>query len=76
MVNVFSVTKGVTAICAARLIDEGKLDPNQLVSYYWPEYNCNGKGKPKLVIFYVTELACLDLKVEFPLVHFKIGTCL
>ncbi len=34
LVNVFSVTKGVTAICAARLIDEGKLDPNQLVSYY------------------------------------------
>ena len=43
LINVFSVTKGITAICVSRLIDQGKLDHNQKVSYYWPEYGCNGK---------------------------------
>jgi CubicO group peptidase (beta-lactamase class C family) len=43
LVNVFSVTKGVTAICAARLIEQGRLDLEQKVSHYWPEYGCNGK---------------------------------
>ena len=43
LVNVFSVTKGVTAICAARLIEQGRLDLVQKVSHYWPEYGCNGK---------------------------------
>ena len=43
LINVFSVTKGITAICVSKLIDEGKLDYNQKVSYYWPEYGCNGK---------------------------------
>ena len=27
LVNVFSVTKGVTATCISRLIDQGQLDP-------------------------------------------------
>ena len=43
LVNVFSVTKGVTAICAARLIEQGRLDLVQKVSHYWLEYGCNGK---------------------------------
>ena len=43
IVNVFSVTKGVTAICAAKLIEQGHLDLHQKVSHYWPEYGCNGK---------------------------------
>ena len=51
MVNVFSVTKGVTATCIARLIDQGKLDVNQKVSYYWPEYGCNGKEDTKVSDF-------------------------
>ncbi|HAZ80958.1 MAG TPA: serine hydrolase [Porticoccaceae bacterium] len=43
LVNVWSVTKGITAICAAQLIEQGRLDINQKVSFYWPEYGCNGK---------------------------------
>ena len=43
IVNVFSVTKGVTAVCVARLIEEGQIDVNEKVSHYWPEYGCNGK---------------------------------
>jgi CubicO group peptidase (beta-lactamase class C family) len=40
---VFSVTKGVAAICAVRLIEQGKLDLEQKVAHYWPEYGCHGK---------------------------------
>ena len=43
LVNVFSVTKGITATCISRLIDQGKLDPAEKVGHYWPEYSCNGK---------------------------------
>ena len=37
IVNTYSVTKGVTAICIAMLIDRGQLDVNKKVSDYWPE---------------------------------------
>jgi CubicO group peptidase (beta-lactamase class C family) len=40
---VFSCTKAATALCAHILIDQGKLNPNALVSDYWPEYAQNGK---------------------------------
>jgi len=40
---VFSCTKAATAICAHLLIDQGRLNPNALVSEYWPEYGQNGK---------------------------------
>lgn len=43
LVNVFSVTKGLVATCAARLIEQGKLDIQRPVSEYWPEYGCAGK---------------------------------
>ena len=53
LVNVFSVTKGITATCISRLIDQGKLDPAEKVGYYWPEYSCNGKEDTK-----VSDLLC------------------
>jgi len=40
---VFSCTKAATALCAHILIDQGKLDPNALVSQYWPEFAKHGK---------------------------------
>lgn len=43
LVNVFSVTKGITAICVLMLIDKGQIDINKKVSFYWPEYGSNGK---------------------------------
>ena len=39
LVNVWSVTKAVTGVCIAKLISENKLDVNNKVSYYWPEYD-------------------------------------
>jgi CubicO group peptidase (beta-lactamase class C family) len=43
LVNVYSTTKGVTAICAHRLAGEGKLDIDAPVARYWPEFAQAGK---------------------------------
>ena len=51
IVNTYSVTKGITAICVAMLIDRGHLDVNKKVSDYWPEYGCNGKENTKVIDF-------------------------
>ena len=40
---VYSSTKGVTSVCANRLIEEGRLDPDATVAQYWPEFAANGK---------------------------------
>jgi CubicO group peptidase (beta-lactamase class C family) len=43
VVLVFSTTKGATAVCANRLIEEGRLDPDAPVVEYWPEFGRAGK---------------------------------
>lgn len=43
MANVYSTTKGVTAICAHRLVDEGRLELDAPVARYWPEFAHAGK---------------------------------
>ena len=45
LVNVYSTTKGITSICAHRLVDQGKLDLDAPVSKYWPEFAQAGKEK-------------------------------
>jgi CubicO group peptidase (beta-lactamase class C family) len=40
---VFSTTKGATAICIAMLAQAGKLDYDEPVATYWPEFAANGK---------------------------------
>ncbi|MFD6269205.1 serine hydrolase domain-containing protein [Nocardia asteroides] len=43
LVNVFSVTKTMTALCALLLVDRGELDLDARVAAYWPEFAANGK---------------------------------
>ncbi|MEU9346021.1 serine hydrolase domain-containing protein [Streptomyces sp. NPDC048278] len=43
IVNVYSVTKTMTALCALVLIDRGRLDPDAPVARYWPEFAAAGK---------------------------------
>jgi CubicO group peptidase (beta-lactamase class C family) len=38
LVNVFSTTKGMAALCAHRLADRGALDLDAPVARYWPEF--------------------------------------
>ncbi len=44
VVLVYSSTKGVTAVCANRLIEQSRLDPHATVASYWPEFGVNGKN--------------------------------
>ncbi|HLW71649.1 MAG TPA: serine hydrolase domain-containing protein [Candidatus Binataceae bacterium] len=44
LVNVWSTTKGLCAMCAHRLADQGKLDFDAPVAKYWPEFAQSGKG--------------------------------
>ncbi len=43
-----SVGKAVTAIAFNMLIDRGLVDPDALVTDYWPEYGQNGKEKTRV----------------------------
>ncbi len=45
LVNVYSTTKGMTAICALRLVDQGKLVLHAPVARYWPEFAQAGKAE-------------------------------
>lgn len=43
IVNVFSTTKGVAAICLLQLVEENLVDLDTPVAKYWPEFAQNGK---------------------------------
>jgi CubicO group peptidase (beta-lactamase class C family) len=43
LVNVFSVGKGLTAVCAARLAGQRRLDVDARAARYWPEFAAAGK---------------------------------
>ncbi|WP_406213248.1 serine hydrolase domain-containing protein [Streptomyces canus] len=45
LVNVWSTTKGPTALCAHILADRGLLDFDAPVAAYWPEFAAGGKEK-------------------------------
>jgi CubicO group peptidase (beta-lactamase class C family) len=45
LANVYSSTKGITAIAAHQLVDQGKLDLDAPVATYWPEFAAGGKAK-------------------------------
>lgn len=42
--NVYSTTKGMTALCALRLAERGALDLDAPVARYWPEFAASGKA--------------------------------
>ncbi len=43
LVNVYSTTKGMTALCANQLIERGLLDVYAPVAKYWPKFAAAGK---------------------------------
>ena len=43
IVNVYSTTKTMTALCALLLADRGELDFSAPVARYWPDFAANGK---------------------------------
>lgn len=46
--TVFSCTKGIISLLAARLVEQGLLDLEAPVAEYWPEFSQNGKGQIKV----------------------------
>ena len=44
LVNVYSTTKGMTAICAHQLVERGQIDLDAPVAKYWPEFAQKDKG--------------------------------
>lgn len=44
LVNIWSTTKGVTAICLAMLASRGLIDYDRPVADYWPEFAAHGKS--------------------------------
>jgi CubicO group peptidase (beta-lactamase class C family) len=44
IVNVYSASKGLTALCVHRLVDQGKLDLDAPIARYWPDFAQAGKG--------------------------------
>jgi CubicO group peptidase (beta-lactamase class C family) len=43
LVNVFSVGKGIVAVCMLMLVDRGLVDLDAPVARYWPEFAAGGK---------------------------------
>ncbi|HET8575683.1 MAG TPA: serine hydrolase domain-containing protein [Methylomirabilota bacterium] len=43
LVNLYSVGKAITAVCALQLVERGLLDLDAPVSWYWPEFAQAGK---------------------------------
>lgn len=41
--TVYSVSKGLSAVALAHLVDGGRLDLDQTVAHYWPEFAAQGK---------------------------------
>jgi CubicO group peptidase (beta-lactamase class C family) len=59
---VFSVTKGVLAICAYRLEGQGRLDLDAPVVRYWPEFGAHGKSgiTVRMLLSHRAGLSALD----------------
>jgi len=43
IINVWSTTKTMAALCALMLVDRGELDVDAPIARYWPEFAANGK---------------------------------
>ncbi|AEG50230.1 beta-lactamase [Sphingobium chlorophenolicum L-1] len=65
IVPVFSVSKGVAAVCVLALVARGLIDLNTPVAHYWPEFAQHGKGN-------VTVAQALGHRAGVPFIDGKI----
>ncbi len=66
IVNVYSTTKTMTALCALVLADRGELDMDAPVARYWPEFAQNGKEGVKVahLMAHTAGLSGMDEPIE------------
>ncbi len=64
---VFSVTKGVLAICAYQLVGQGLLDLDAPVARYWPEFAAHGKAAAtvRMLLGHRAGLVALDRDLSY-----------
>ena len=65
LVNVWSVTKAVTGICITKIINDGLLDVDRNVSYYWPEYAAH-KPETKVIDLLTHRAGMFGFQDGFP----------
>ncbi len=65
MVLMFSVTKGLAAMCLALCHSRGWLDYDLPVAFYWPEFGAAGKGEITVreLLNHEAGLPCLDTRL-------------
>ena len=67
LANLYSATKGVTALCALRLADQGLLDLDAPVNHYWPEFRRAGKANITVRMLLNHTAAMVGIKRRLPL---------
>jgi len=65
ILNVYSSTKVMSALCIHILVDRGLIDVDELVAKYWPEFTQNGKGNlpVKYLLIHTSGLAGWDTPI-------------
>lgn len=66
LVNVYSTTKGLASLALAILYDEGKIDYDEKVVAYWPEFGAEGKQDVTVaqLVSHQAGLCGVDTKLE------------
>lgn len=66
LVNVYSTTKGLASVAVAVLFDEGKIDYDEKVVTYWPEFGAEGKQDVTVaqLLSHQAGLCGVDTKLE------------
>ena len=67
LTNIYSATKGITALCALRLVDQGLLDLDAPVSRYWPEFSRAGKANISVRMLLNHTAAVVAIKRRLPM---------
>lgn len=68
VVNTFSITKTMTALCALLLVERGELDVYEKVAHYWPEFAANGKANIEVrhLLSHTSGVSGWEAPIEIP----------
>jgi CubicO group peptidase (beta-lactamase class C family) len=71
LTTVFSVSKALSAIAIAKLVGEGRLDLEQKVAHYWPEFAANGKSEitVRQMLSHQAGLIATDPQITLQMIH-------
>jgi CubicO group peptidase (beta-lactamase class C family) len=64
--QIWSSTKGATALCAHILVDRGELDLAAPVTTYWPEFGQNGKGATTVAMLLAHQAGVPAVRAKLP----------